>query len=140
MPRDSASELADSFVATMLQDLEYTTNEENFIEGRDAPDVELDQSDLAEDTRQYVVKFCRELYIANEGHIHAPGACKRDLTYGGVVSSAGSDLYMTVVGHGVGFWDSTCWDETHGGAMYEYVQGVGHFGDAYIGDDGKVYL
>ena len=139
MLRDNASELADAFITTMLQDLEYTTNEKNLLEGRDVPDVELDQSDLDPNTLRYIARFCQDFYIANEEHIWAEGACKRESVYS-IASQTGSDLYMTLMGHGVGFWDPTCWDKTHGGAMYEYVQGMGHFDGAYIGDDGQVYL
>ena len=139
MPYDSISELTNAFIAVMLQDLEMTTNEENFSEGHDAPDISLDQSDLDPGTRRRIARLCRDFYIANKEHIHTAGACKRGAAYS-VVSWTGSDLYMTLAGHGVGFWDSTYWDNIHGGAMYEYVQEMGHFDGAYIGDNGKVYL
>ena len=136
---DSASELTDAFIAVMLQDLETTTNEENRSEGRDVSDVDLDQSDINPDTLRYIARFCRDFYIANEEHIWAEDACKHDAT-SNIIFNAGRGLYITLAGYSAEFGDSTYWDKTHGGAMYEYVQGMGHFDGAYIGDDGKVYL
>ena len=139
MPRDNASELVNAFITVMLQDLETTTNEENRSEGYDIPEVVLDQSDIDSDTLRYITRFCQDFYIANEEHIWAEGACKRDAT-SNIIFNAGRGLYITLAGYSAEFGDLTYWDKTHGGAMYEYVQGMGHFDGAYIDDDGKVYL
>lgn len=136
MPQCSASHLADSFIAVMLQDLEQTENEQRFIDGK--PEIEINREDIDADALQQIVRDCQAFYIANENHVHASGACVRD-GCDDQAGFAGSDLYMTRAGHGVGFWDSTCWKPEHGQPMSDYVDGMGYF-EPYIGDDGKVYL
>lgn len=138
MPRDTISEFTDAFIGTMLQDLEQTENEERFLEGLD--EIEISRDDLDPGALEKIVRSCREFYIANETHIHAKDACLREGTYSdgfyNPVPFAGSDFYMSWVGHGVGFWDTTCWKAEHGQPMYDYAKGMGYF-KLYLGFDWK---
>jgi hypothetical protein len=47
------------------------------------------------------------------------------------------DLWLTRNGHGAGFWDRG--QDLPGKILTEYAQALGS-SDAYVGDDGKVYL
>ena len=49
---------------------------------------------------------------------------------------AGHDLWLTRNGHGTGFWDR---GREHGKRLSDFAHSMGK-SDAYIGDDGKVYL
>jgi hypothetical protein len=127
---DSAGLFADSFIATMLQDLDLTTQEET----GESPNTA--REDIDPDTLRGLLAELRGFFIENESLIR-PEACMRP---GDVVEAAGSDLYMTRVGHGVGFWDSTCWASPEGDLLDKAAKAMGHFEGAYLGDDGKVYL
>jgi hypothetical protein len=49
----------------------------------------------------------------------------------------GHDLWLTSQGHGAGFWDRGNNPVT---ASLTIAAKVAHFGDPYIGDDGKIHL
>lgn len=51
---------------------------------------------------------------------------------------AGRDFWYTRNGHGCGFWDGD-WPEPYAAALDAAAKAFGNV-DAYLGDDGKVYL
>ena len=59
---------------------------------------------------------------------------------GGGVDDAqgGRDFWFTRNGHGCGFWDGD-WPKPHATALTDAAKSFGEV-DAYLGDDGKVYL
>jgi hypothetical protein len=52
--------------------------------------------------------------------------------------AAGRDFWYTRNGHGCGFWDGD-WPEPYATALTDAAKSFGEV-DAYLGDDGKVYL
>lgn len=53
-------------------------------------------------------------------------------------ADAGHDFWLTRNGHGVGFWDGD-WPEPYASQLTDAAKAFGS-ADAYLGDDGKVYL
>jgi len=53
-------------------------------------------------------------------------------------TAAGRDFWFTRNGHGCGFWDGD-WPEPHATALTDAAKSFGEV-DAYLGDDGRVYL
>ncbi len=51
-------------------------------------------------------------------------------------SDAGHDLWLTLAGHGCGFWEQ----ETHGDTLTAWAHQYRHLGDTYVGDDFKIYF
>jgi hypothetical protein len=52
------------------------------------------------------------------------------------LESVGNDLYFTLAGHGVGFWEQ---DGEHAKALDEWCKQYQSF-DVYQGDDGELYV
>jgi hypothetical protein len=67
-------------------------------------------------------------------HGHGPGWDSESET----ARDLGRDFWFTRNGHGVGFWDKD-WPEPWATTLADAAQSFGEV-DAYLGDDGKVYL
>lgn len=135
--------LAD-YLATMLQDLQFTESDEACTDEREARDsgtiYELNESDY-----QRCKADCEAFMVDNAADIESA----LDLVPGedGLRSTAdrymtheriGSTLYMVRVGHGVSFTDdgdADCLQRLNAAA-----RAMAYFEGAYFGDDGKVYL
>lgn len=128
------TDFADAFINVMLEDLEMSHEEDT------GTPIILAAIDIDSESYEKIVRKCASFYSANEHLINAPGACKRSFYNGSPEKHAGSDLYMTWYGHGVGFWDDGCWATEQGEELDAAVKELGYFGGAYIGDDGKVHV
>lgn len=52
---------------------------------------------------------------------------------------AGHDLWFTRVGHGVGYWEKSDWEEQAGERLDAAAKALGEIW-VYVGDDGKLHL
>jgi hypothetical protein len=133
--------LAD-YLATMLQDLDYSEADEACTEDREPRDAGTIY-DLCEETYQKHKADCERFYRENLADIEA--ACElvpgeEGLRYSGgryiTMERIGSTFYMLRVGHGVAFTDdgnADCLER-----LNEATRKFGGF-DAYFGDDDHVY-
>jgi hypothetical protein len=101
-------------------------------------DAELTAIDAGEDTAGDSIYDCPEATFNAAADI-----CRRFLAVPGVAEmteylDAGPDLYLTCAGHGAGFWDGD-W-EPHGEALTKAAHSVCRNLEAYVGDDGSVYI
>ena len=124
-----------SYIATMLEDVQARENDEACSEDREprdcgtiytVPDGTFDQ--MRADAERFQREAANDLTAAHD----------MGVLYGR--DQAGADFYLTRVGHGVGFWDRGI-----GEAGERLTARVGHGTafpsfDPYIGDDGAVYL
>lgn len=86
------------FISTAMSDAEFTHIDSDGLDG--IPYGEFDESDLSESDIAKIEKLCHAFQtVAADllAELYDSGAMDE--------SSAGSDFYMTRVGHGVGFWD-----------------------------------
>jgi len=98
----------DSWWATALEDAQFTENNNAAEDGRDPVDIEGDPAaEYLEEYRAAVLRVCEEAapLIAAQNLNTFPRRCPD----GDFDSVFGSDLYLTAVGHGAGFWDGD-WD------------------------------
>ena len=123
MTTDSLSQFTDAFINTLIEDLEANDREEG-----NERDLELSQ-----ETHNDIARMCKEFFIANEEQIHVVEGrgCSG-------VQEAGYLFYMTIVGHGVGFWDNTIMSNEDIGIHLDNAS-KSYSLDAYIGDDGLIY-
>jgi hypothetical protein len=125
-----------SYVACMLQDLQITENNDAAQEEREPRDV-----GTVDSLRTELLADCAadcDGYRAQPGVTEALAGASRDYAY--TATHAGSDFWLTRVGHGAGFWDRGL--GAHGDVL---TAACGHgtpYGnlDPVIGDDGLVYL
>ena len=102
--------LAD-FLATMLQDLQYTEMDEACEAEREEADTGTIYT-LADDTYEGCKAYCQRFYDANRADIDAaldlePGSDGLRYTSDYITEERiGSTLYMVAVGHGVSFTDN----------------------------------
>lgn len=122
---------------------EWQATEEH-VEGTIPDDVGF--SDLAPETIAEIIEDCRKFQAqcatALEEAQEVPGwgegeerGPRGDDTWDGM---AGRDFWYTRNGHGCGFWDGD-WPEPYASTLTAACKGFGEV-DAYLGDDGKVYL
>lgn len=98
----------DSWWATALEDAQFTENNNAAEDGRDPVDIEGDPAaEYLEEYRAAVLRVCEDAapLIAAQNLNTFPRRCPD----GDFDSVFGSDLYLTAVGHGAGFWDGD-WD------------------------------
>ncbi len=81
---------------------------------------------LAPETEATIVAECNAFQLANSIDID------------GNDTQAGHDFWLTRNGHGAGFWDGD-WDDGVGERLTAASKGYGEQ-DAYIGDDGLIYI
>lgn len=132
--------LAD-YLATALQDLQYSESDEACTDEREARDSGTIY-DCPVETFDAARRDCEAFMAANAAHIESalelvPG--EDGLRYGRVYVTyerIGSRFYLQRVGHGVGFTDDG--DANCLKAMGEYARS--HSCESlYLGDDGKAY-
>lgn len=122
-------EITRGFIGTALQDLQFCENDEACMEGREPRSIEALGDGVEERLRDYVAAwFARaEPYLA----------ASRSYCLTNDLFEIGSDLYLTAVGHGVGFWDRPEKINRRDG---EIISDMAMRIEMYVGDDGKVYL
>lgn len=108
--------------------------------GLEPPTLEsLDDFDLAPVTAANLRAHCDAWVTANAALLIAySGERHYDSSQGTVWEYAGHDFWMTSAGHGVGFWDRGLGEL--GDALTAACEQFQHKHDAYIGDDGLVYV
>lgn len=131
-----------SYIATMLEDLQLSENEEAFSEGRDPRDSGTIYT-LQDSEYEKCKRTCVEFYAANKADIDeaeglVPGEEGLEYTKDRYMTAdrIGSTLYLLQVGHGVAFTDdgrAPCLERLNGA-----TRALRSF-DAYFGDDGEVY-
>lgn len=94
-------------------------------------------ADLAPETLARIIEDCAKFQRTGAWYevnwIEDEGDLPSDMD-----AQAGRDFWYTRNGHGVGFWDGD-WPEPYATALTEAADAFGSV-DAYLGDDGKVYL
>lgn len=96
-------------------------------------------ADLAPETLARIIADCSSFYAANRATLIAhsgddPAGEPNEETQ----QAAGRDFWYTRNGHGVGFWDGD-WLEPYASQLDAAAKAFSNI-DAYLGDDGKVYL
>jgi hypothetical protein len=92
-------------------------------------------SDLAPETLARIIADCAA-FQEGSAWLRAVNAAKGCAFPG--EDQAGRDFWFTRNGHGCGFWDGD-WPEPHAEHLTDAARTFGYV-DAYLGDDGKVYL
>jgi len=98
-------------------------------------------SDLAPETLAAIIEDCREFQKQTAPERDNGSALWRYLEHGRAEESRakmGRDFWYTRNGHGAGFWDGD-WPEPYASQLTTAAKDF-HMQDAYLGDDGKVYL
>jgi hypothetical protein len=122
------NEILRGFVRTALQDLQYSENDEACTDEREPRTIETLGDGVEDNLRDYVATwFARaEPYLLPSGY---------SLTHD--LFEIGSDLYLTAVGHGAGFWDGRGKINRSDG---EIISDLAPRIEIYAGDDGKAYV
>lgn len=123
----SLSEFTDSFINTLLED-------HQFYEMDDGVGDERFDRKLADEANSTLKALCLTFFKTNENDIHLIEG------RGGAsgVQEAGYLFYMTIVGHGIGFWDTTIVkDQELADRLDNACKPYGLY--VYTGDDGLVY-
>lgn len=98
------SEVFDSYWATALQDAQFNENDSACEENREPESIEgQPAAEYGDKYRATVETICAlaEPYLAGLNLNKYP----RGMGESSLSDAFGSDLYMTAVGHGAGFWD-----------------------------------
>lgn len=135
--RRQMSDMVQSFLGVLLEDLQMSENEEACNEEREARDCGTIWT-APESTVSYAIEACRnfESAIHRDNELVAAVEMNAD--------QAGSDLYMVMRGHGVGFADRDCWnaDRDTNASIAERLSALVKSSslETYIGDDSRAYV
>ena len=107
-----------------------------FTDASDSDDelYEKGFSDLAPETLAAIIDDCAKFQAVTEADL----AGANDIDHQCGETEAGRDFWYTRNGHGCGFWDGD-WPEPYATALTDACKAFRSL-DAYLGDDGKVYL
>jgi hypothetical protein len=138
-PVSEFDHFARAYIETAIDDLRYSSEY--------LTDVNLSLEDVAEECLEKCLDDCATFWDINARLIlseHAPLAPHYDGKFHAGKSDqcrkatqGGYDLYVTRVGHGVGFWEDE-WSCAGGAALDACAEKMGNV-DFYCGDDGKIY-
>jgi hypothetical protein len=120
--------ISDKFVEAYLETALWSSNDESDESGGEPLDKNYGTADIAEESIAKAIKDCNSFIKAN-------GA---DLEEAGDDSQNGHDFWLTRNGHGAGFWDRG-YEAGVSKRLTDAAHAAGS-SDAYVGDDGKVYL
>lgn len=140
-----ADKMAESFLSVMLQDMQFSENDEATTEEREPRDVGTIWT-VPDSTFRACLMECADFRLAISDHLAAvpDGALAGlDLDGYGIAEQLGSDLYLERAGHGAGFRDRDSWsdDRDECNAIGEALSGLVHSGfESYLGDDGQAYI
>ena len=107
----------------------------------DSEHEDLLEYDLAPETRRALRALCEAWTRQHEALLRQYTAKRRaDVCEGPVdiFAYAGHDFWLTSVGHGVGYWDRSL--GALGNLLTTACDPLAHKMDAYVGDDGFVYV
>lgn len=133
----SLSDMAQAFLGVLLEDLQMSENEEATMEEREPRDCGTIWT-APESTVSYAIEACRnfESAIRRDDELVTAVEMASD--------QAGSDLYMEMAGHGVGFADRECWnaDRDTNASIAERLSALVKSSslETYIGDDSRAYV
>lgn len=113
------------FVTAYISCMLWSSTDESTPEGGEPLDENYTDSDLAPEAMEKVRNDCNSFY-------DRAGALLDEWDD----EQAGHDYWLTRNGHGAGFWDR---GKDAGAALTELAHADGTC-DAYVGDDGKIYL
>lgn len=113
--------------------------------GADSEDFDrfdhFDESDLAAELREAMLRDCASFYARNRWHIHCDGAPLSQEFEGSIAAReaamAAHDFWLTRCGHGAGFWDGD-WPEPAASILDGAAKAFGNV-DLYVGDDGQIH-
>ena len=129
-----ANPALESYIATMLQDVQYCENDEACTDGREARDVSTIWN-LPDAT----FNACKRRVESYQATVTAwPDFDEMQETVDIYGESVGSDLYLEQAGHGAGFTD-----RDHYGEYAQRLSDAWDWADAiesYVGDDGAVWI
>jgi hypothetical protein len=97
----------------------------------DGDDCDAFDGELSEEAYTRIIADCSDFQASNRDALTTAEELGED------ASRAGHDFWLTRNGHGAGFWDRGLGDV--GDRLTDAAHAYGE-ADAYIGDDGKVYL
>lgn len=119
----------DAFTQGYIEAMFFTWPEDegDYIGGITSPGF----ADLARETLARIIADCDSFQQQEAANLSAAYGVDYDAT------QAGRDFWFTRGGHGVGFWDSGLGDL--GDKLSHAARDYGNL-DAYLGDDGHVYL
>lgn len=122
-------EITRGFISTMLQDLQYTENDEACMDEREARDIEQ----VAPVTADRIKAMLATWLARAEPYL----AASRSYCLTNDLYEIGGDAYLTAAGHGVGFWDRPeKISRKDGDIISDMLPRV----EPYVGDDGLVYI
>lgn len=119
----------DEFTTAYIECLLWSSTDESDDSGGQPLDANYSASDLAPETLARIIADCTSFQV------------ECDELISDSLSSwdrAGHDFWLTRNGHGTGFW-SGAWPEPAATELTKASERAGHV-DAYIGDDGQIYL
>jgi hypothetical protein len=131
----------DAFTAGYIEALFFTsdapgvtTEEWQATEEHDEGSIPGDVgfSDLAPEALAKIIEDCRKFQLAQNRTLHPANVSHPEM------DQAGRDFWYTRNEHGCGFWDGD-WPEPYASQLTDAAKAFGNV-DAYLGDDGKVYL
>lgn len=138
MKYDDLNPFAKAYIQCML----FAETDDSDESGGDPLDSNYGPEDLAPETIQQVHEDCSKFEAAHsERWADVPDRTFPDGTYSGE-ESAGHDFWYTRNGHGVGFWDpdrQRLYGEENAEALDQASKEFGSC-NAYVGDDGMIYL
>jgi hypothetical protein len=117
----------DGFTRQYLETALWSSNDESDESGGKPMDRNYGVEDFAPESLEIAVRDCERFRRENAADLE--GLDETDVAH---------DFWLTRNGHGAGFWDGD-YDEAVGERLTAACEGFGEC-DAYIGDDGRVYL
>jgi hypothetical protein len=120
----------DSFTQGYVEALFFTST------GEDGEAFEQGFSDLAPETLARIIADCTAFRRGEQWQQWLDHAADADIY--SEDETAGRDFWYTRNGHGCGFWDGD-WPEPYATQLTDAARAFGNV-DAYLGDDGRVYL
>lgn len=141
----AANPMAESFLATLLQDAQLSENDSACVEEREPMDSGTIY-DCPDSTFNLAMRECQRFRDAiTQAIVTVPDGAlaglDTDCRY--TLEAIGSDLYLERAGHGAGFRDRDIWsdDSDECRAIGEALSDLVERGavESYFGDDGKLY-
>lgn len=132
---DDLKEFEQAYITCML----WSSNDESNEQGGEPLDANYSIDDIAPQTRQDIATECRDFITMLVEKLYIT------VLPGWDASQAGHDFWLTRNGHGAGFWDRYSaghpWRTLGDWLAAQVGHGTDFPGvDAYVGDDGKIYL
>lgn len=122
------------FLRAYIEAALWSSNDESDEQGGEPLDQNYDASDLAPETLAKLTADCAK-FESDNSELLTDENC---LTRLDVSEQAGHDFWLTRNGHGVGFWETSDWEEDAGQKLTASAKAFGEC-NLYVGDDGLIY-